>query len=83
MKWEIIHALDQVRSVIRAIQTSMVVLLTNLVKNVWFKDVNYSHKRLILDAWLGPECASVDWYIVLKIQIKMCKDERQVKMESF
>ena len=41
-------------------------------------------KRLILDAWLGSGRNSADWYIkVLKIQTKMCKDGRQVKMESF
>ena len=38
---------------------------------------------LILDAWLGPLCASADGYIaVLKMQMKICKDGRQVKKES-
>ena len=41
-------------------------------------------KRLILDAWLGPGCASADGYItVLKIQTKICKNGRKVKMEPF
>ena len=41
-------------------------------------------KRSTLDACLGPERVSADWYItVLKIQMKICKDGRQVKMESF
>ena len=58
----------------------MMVLLTKLVN----KDVNYYRKRIILDAWLGSEGCSADLCItVLKIQIKICKDERQVKMESF
>ena len=40
-------------------------------------------KRLILDAWLGPGCASADVYITfLKIQMKTCKDGRQVKNKS-
>ena len=40
-------------------------------------------KRLILDAWLPPEYASADGYItVLKIQMKIRKDERKVKKES-
>ena len=39
--------------------------------------------RLILDAWLVPKCASADGYItVLKIQMKICKDEKQGKKES-
>ena len=38
----------------------------------------------MLDIWLGPRCASGDWYItVLKIQRKIYVDGRQVKMESF
>ena len=41
-------------------------------------------KSLILHAWLGPGRASADGYIaVLKIQTKICKDGRQVKIESF
>ena len=41
-------------------------------------------KWLTLGAWLGPECASADGYItVLKIQMKICKDGRQVKKESY
>ena len=44
---------------------------------------NYSRKKIIFDAWLGPGCASEDWYITaLTIQTKICKDGRQVKMES-
>ena len=71
-------------SVIRALQTSMMVLLTKLVNNVNLKTGTIFAKRLILDAWLGPERASADWYITVhKIQIKICKDEMQVKMESF
>ena len=39
---------------------------------------------LILNACLGSGYAPTDWYItVLKIQMEICIDERQVKMESF
>ena len=48
-------ALEQVRVVNRALKVSMMVLLAKIVVNVNFKDANYSRKRLILDAWLGPE----------------------------
>ena len=42
-----------------------------------------SEKILTLDVWLGQGCASADLYItVLKIQTKICKDGRRVKMES-
>ena len=47
-------------SVIRALQTSMMVLLTKLVNNVNLKTGTIFAKRLILDAWLGPERASAD-----------------------
>ena len=77
-------ALEQVRGVIRALQTSMIVLLAKITSNVNLKALIIIVKRLILDAWLGPVPTSADWYIiVLKIQTKVCKDERQVKMESF
>ena len=37
----------------------------------------------MLDAWLGTERASTDWYItVLKIQIKICKGQRQVSRDG-
>ena len=75
-------ALEQVRGVIRTLQTPMMVLLTKIVSNVNLKMSTILAKRLILNAWLSPGCASADWYItVLKIQTKICKDGRQVKME--
>ena len=38
---------------------------------------------LILHAWVGPGHASADWYItVLKIQMKVCMNGRQVTMEQ-
>ena len=75
-------ALEQVRDVIRALQTSMMTLLTKIVSIVNLKTPTILAKRLILGVWLVPRCASADWYIrVLKIQTKICKDGRQV--ESF
>ena len=38
---------------IRALQTSMMVLLTKIVSNVTLKTLAILTKRLILDAWLG------------------------------
>ena len=62
----------------------MMVLLTKIVSSADLKTSTLLAKRLILDASLGPEPASVDEYIaVLKTQTKICKDGRQVKMKSF
>ena len=77
-------ALEQVRGATRAFQTSMMVLLTKIVRNVNVKTSTILAKILIFNAWLSPGCASADWYItILKTQIKICKDLIQVKMESF
>ena len=68
------HALELGRGLIKALQTQLIVLLPKIVSNVDLKTVNYSHKKIILDSWLGPGCASADWYITaLKVKIKMCK----------
>ena len=76
--------LEQVSGVIRALQRPMMVLLTKKVSNVSLKTSATLAKRLILGTWLGPGCASADGYItVLKIQTKICKDGRKVKMEPF
>ena len=84
--WEAFNhlsALEQINGVIRAIQTSTVVLFAKVVCNVNWKALIILTKRLILDAWLGPVRASTDWYIiVLKNKTKIYKSERQVKMES-
>ena len=41
-------------------------------------------KRLILDAWLGPESVPVDWCITaIKIYTKVCIDGRQVRWNHF
>ena len=62
----------------------MMVLLTKIVSSADLKTSTLLAKRLILDAWLGPGPASVDEYIaVLNTETKICKDGRQVKMESF
>ena len=76
--------LEQVSGIIRALQISMMVLLTKIISDVNLKTLTILGNRLILDEWLGPGCASADWYIVvLKLQTKICKDEGQVNMESF
>ena len=43
----------------------------------WFKDVNYSRKKMISDASLGPGCASADWQITA-LKTKICKDMYQL-----
>ena len=71
--------LEQVRGVIRALETSTMVLLTKIVSSVNLKTSTILAKRLILNAWVSSGCASADSYIkaVLKIQTKICKDGRQ------
>ena len=70
-------ASEQVRNVIKALQTYMIILLTKLVSKVSLKILTVPPKRLILDARLGPERASADWYITaLKIQTKVWIDGR-------
>ena len=76
--------LEQIRVAIRVLQTSTIVLLAIVISSINLKMSATFAKGLILNAWLGPGCASADWYItVFKIQTKICKDGRQVKMESF
>ena len=76
-------ALEQVRGVIRAIQTSMIVLLAKIVNNVNLITLTILSKSVILDAWLGLGRSFADGYItVLKIQMEICTDRRQVKKES-
>ena len=76
--------LEQARGVIRALQTSTMALLTKIVSSVNLKTSTILAKRLILNAWVSPGYVSADWYIaVLKIQTKIYKDGRQVKMELF
>ena len=56
MDWEtfnLLSSLEQVRGVIRALQTSMIVLLAKIVSNVNLKALTILAKRLILDAWVG------------------------------
>ena len=77
-------ALEQVRGVIKILQTSVTILLTKIVSKVSLKTLTILAKRLILDAWLGAGRTSADWYITaLKIQTKICINGKQVKMESF
>ena len=69
-------ALEQVRGVIRAIQTFMIdFFFAKRVTNVNLKTSTILATRLISNAWLGPGCASAGWYItVLKIGTKIGKD---------
>ena len=63
MDWETfdkLPALKQVIGVIRALQTSMMVLLAKIVGNVNLKTSTFLAKRLILNVWLGQEYASAD-----------------------
>ena len=85
-------ALEQVRGVIRALQTSVMVLSAEIVSNINLITLTVLPKRLFLDAWLGLGSASKDWYCeFLTIQTKICKDGRRsningrqmVKIESF
>ena len=59
-------------------------LFTIIVSNLNLKTLTALPKRSILEAWLGTECTFAHGdNTVLKIQTEICKDERQVKMESF
>ena len=74
----------QIPYVIRSLQTSIMVLLTNIVNNINLKTLTILAKSLILVAYLGLRRVSVDGYItVLKIQMEICKDGRRVKIGSF
>ena len=52
--------LEQVSGIIRALQISMMVLLTKIISDVNLKTLTILGNRLILDEWLGPGCASAD-----------------------
>ena len=76
------HTLEQLGGAIRALQTSIMVIFVKIVSNVNF-DFNYSRKEVNLVAWVGPERASADGYIiVLNIQMEISKDEREVKISK-
>ena len=47
--------LEQFTSVIRALQTPMMILFVKIVGNVKLKMLTILPRRLILDAWLGPD----------------------------
>ena len=77
-------ALEQTRGATKALQTSIVVLLTKTVSKINLETLTILAKRLILDGWLGPGRTSADCYITaIKIQMQLCIDGRQVKTESF
>ena len=66
------HTLEQVRGVIRALQTSMIVLLTKIDGNTTLKTLTVLAKKLLLVTWLCPGHVSTDGCItVLKVQIEM------------
>ena len=57
MDWEIFNqllALEQVRGVMKALQPSIMVLLTKIVCNISLKTLTILAKKLILYARLGP-----------------------------
>ena len=59
----------------RVLQTSMMVLLTKIVRKFNLKTLTILAKRLILEAWLGPGRVSAYWYFaVLKIQTNMYRN---------
>ena len=63
MDWEtfnILSGLEQIRGVIRALSTSMIVLLAKIVSNVNLKALTILAKTLILDVWLGLVHTSAD-----------------------
>ena len=63
MDWETFNqlpTLEQVRGLIRALQTSMMVLLTKILSNFNLKTLTSLAKRLILDAWPVQGRASSD-----------------------
>ena len=70
-------ALEQVTAVIKALQLSMVVLLTKIVDNVSLKTITILAKRLILVfRWVQDVPLQIDTLQPLK-----CK-QRYVKMED-
>ena len=74
----------QVRGEIRALQTSMMVLSTKVVRNINLKTLTTLAKRLILVAWLSPGRVFVDGHTTVpKIETEICKDGKWLKMESF
>ena len=73
---------ELVKGVTRALQNIHDSIFGKNSQQRYLTAISILAKRLILDGFLGPACASTDWYItVLKIQTKICKDGRQVKME--
>ena len=70
------------RGVIKALQTSIMVLLAKIVGNVNLKTSTILAKNLWYFSGSRKWCASADWYITV-LKRKTCNDGRQVKMESF
>lgn len=74
------HTLEQVRGVIRAVQTSMMILLIKIDGSINLKALTILAKRLLLVVWLFPWRISSDGYnTVLKVQMKILKDGRWTK----
>ena len=77
------YASELVKGVTRALQNIHNSIFGKNSQQRYLTALSILAKRLILHGSLGSACASTDWYItVLKIQTKICKDGRQVKMES-
>ena len=72
MDWETFNelsALEQVKDVIRVLKSSVMKLFAKTVNVVNLKMLIIPAQRYILDASLGPECASTGAYnIDLKVQ---------------
>ena len=84
MHWEKFNefpALEQVQGEFKALQTSMMVLLTKIITNVSLKTLTILAKKINLRCLAGSRtCVCRYVYITaLKIQTKICIDGRQVK----
>ena len=77
------HALEQARGLIRALQASMMVLLTKIVSNINL-NFNYSRKKINLSCLTGPGRVFADGYITVhKFQMEICKNGSRVNIGSF
>ena len=74
---------EQAKGLFRAPQTCTKKNFAKIVNNVNLELLTILEKRINLDAWLSPACASAGGYnIVLKIQSEI-SHWQQVKIESF
>ena len=69
-----LHALEQARGAIRALQSSMIVLLTKIVSDVNL-DLNYSRKKDNLSCLTGSRACLCRWIPFLKFKWRYIKKE--------